>query len=119
MNLREAILAGAQRVSGRCRGHYITVNQEGEYEACLLGAAYLGCHPEADLASLVDTRTTINRWLRKFARDHYNPAWPGRIVNDNDHGVFSFAGFAEVIDELTERGENAFDIEVCNDTGGT
>jgi hypothetical protein len=67
MNLHEAIRAGARRVKKRCTRRFVLKDADtGEFLACALGAAYIGCHPNADLAALDLDDGPIENWVRQL-----------------------------------------------------
>jgi hypothetical protein len=82
MNMREAILAGSQRVAGRHIGGFFTVrpgrDARPELLACALGAAFLGCHPDVDVTPPDDD------WL--------TPAWRAELYRACVQWVYSDLG---------------------------
>jgi hypothetical protein len=111
MNLLEAIEAGSQRVSGRCRFSYVRriatpMSADTAFEACAMGAAYIGCHPDADLGELAQDWGPIRRWMTEVLSD--GPTADVFVINDLE---VSGRGWGELLQRLAS--ERFSRIEVC------
>jgi hypothetical protein len=84
MNLIEAIRAGAARVDGRTRGAYIRRDDDYSLKACAMGAAYLGCHPDADPAAI--GTGAISTWCDRLVRSELSQAGWVIAINDRQSG---------------------------------
>lgn len=135
MNLIEAIEAGAQRVARRRRGKLISRFGDNEYEACALGAAYLGCHPDVSPEELMkpSNAKTISKWVARInARisggtvdepDNYYlfaSEWSGKVIVVNDQQTeLDDYGWEATIEGLRGAklpdGRRVGEIEVCNE----
>lgn len=108
MNLREAIEAGAQRVDARCKFSFVkdAVTSDGghEFHACALGAAYLGCHPDVRVASLLWKAGPVRDWVNNVLT--LEQQLEVFSLNDNET---SGRNWGDVLDGLGKLG----DIEVC------
>jgi hypothetical protein len=111
MNLIEAIEAGAARVDGRAQGSYISRHSDGSLRACAIGAAYLGCHPDADPAATGSER--VAAWCDRLTRRLPT----GRIVNLNDSlGGDTWAPVTGALRQVLSP--DVLDIDICEAGGG-
>jgi hypothetical protein len=121
MNLEQAIRAGAARVDRRGVGEYVRIDTDGAVEACVIGAAYLGCHPDVEPAQVLPIM--INSWLRGVMDETWEERywwWHARTLeliraNDGDRD----GNFDELLDAARSTvGAEALEVEVCNNGTG-
>jgi hypothetical protein len=121
MNLEQAVKAGAARVDRRCIGEYVRVGVDGATEACVIGAAFLGCHPDVEPAQASPIK--VNDWLRGVVDEAWEEQywwWHARTLeliraNDGDR----HSNFDELLDAARSTvGAEALEVEVCNNGTG-
>lgn len=145
MNLRDAILKGAERVDKRGTGQFLYSYVEWDdndedapsatvqVEACALGAAYLGCHPGEQIdkpdyepgMGVDNFQRIVDHWADDIAERC--SAWVNQLEDAdrwfsaetvfrvNDSFLRSDDGWDVLVTELAHHG--VAEAEVCDDPG--
>jgi hypothetical protein len=118
MNLRTAIQRGATKAE-RIQGSFYQYDKiDGTVRCCPWGAAYLACHPDADLTLIIWNE--IANWMKRFERLELEDgrAAAQLVMTTNDYTVDAHEGFAAVIHVLERyrlrSGAPLLDLEVCS-----
>jgi hypothetical protein len=128
MNLREAILAGAERLERRGMYRVIAAAEDG-WVGCALGAAWLGCHPDVSPSEAWDRGQEVDAWGWNLRDDlglvsgdvlSVPHRVPNAITAINDYHLRYSAGWDELLDALhgvtTQDGTALDEIEVCDES---